>query len=615
MKFQAPQWLWLLAAGIPLLWLALRDESYRQQRFSRFADRAVWRALVPDWEPLARVRKVWVWLAVFIFLVLALARPQWGSHEETVKTSGLDIMVVFDVSNSMEAEDVVPSRTKKARHLIKTLADRVRGDRLGMVAFAASSYVACPLTTDVDYFVEMLQIMSSKMVTHQGTDVGIGLDTARRALERGAEEVSKGPAGQASEGGSRPASHVVVLVSDGEDQEEGALAAAQLLKGSGIKLYVLGVGTEKGGPIPIRDEGGNLVGYKKDRRGQPIVTSFHPDALMGVAQAAGGRYWNITADESELEEMLRDMGALNRSEYAERRYVVYEERFQWPLAIAVILLILELSLPVRRMRRLAAVFLGALLAVSSPNSFAFSLTDHSSSLNAYLNNEKGLKDFKEGKLGEAQKNFGTAQATDPELPELQFNQGVVQMGQGAVDGAIQAFDDAAKKAKERGNAGIEAQALFNLGGVLAKKGDIPGAVRSYLGSIDSARRSKDSDLETDIRKNLELLIQKRQQQKKEEQQKQDKEKQDEKKQDQQKQDKDKDKDKDKKDKQDEGKQDKDKKFADPSKSGKRQFKSKTLSPEDAERVMAELSNRERELQAKVKKQNGKPEAQENAKDW
>ncbi len=633
MRFLAPQWLWCLAVLPALFWIAILDERRRQREFEKFAQRSVWRTLAPEMDPSARLRKMGLWVASLAFAVLAMSRPQWGTHEESIKTTGLDIMIALDVSNSMETEDVVPSRLKKSKHLIKTLVERLRGDRVGVVAFAASSYVACPLTTDLDYLLETLQIMGPRMVTNQGTDVGIALETARKALERGAEEVnhlstSNNPVAAEPDpsGHSQPvslASRIVILVSDGEDHEQGALDAAKALKDTNAKVYVLGVGTEKGGLVPVRDDEGALQGYKKDPSGQAVVSSFKPDALMQVAQAAGGRYWNVTVDEGEVEELLQDMGALNRTEYAERRYLVYEDRFQYPLAIAVLLLLLEISAPIRKARK--RLLLG-ILAVRP--AMAVSLFQNSTSIDAYRENERGIQAYKEGRAEEAQKRFGSAQALDPKAPELQYNNGLMQLQQGDAETAARSFDEAARGALSRGDPGLQGKALFNRAEALKKKGDLQEAAKSYLGAIASAERAKDEDLQKDARKNLELMVWEKQKEKqKMKEDKDGKESMDKKEGSDQKdqkggneQDKDKKdqagKDKNDDDQGDQNKPGKDgpKQYADPSKDGrKQQFRSAKLNKEDAERVMSEMSSREKMLQSKLRKQSGN--VQRQSKDW
>jgi Ca-activated chloride channel family protein len=614
MRFVAPGWLWALLL-LPLVYVALRFEHLsRIKTFMRFAGRRMWPAIVPDMAPSARFTKSKLWLLSFAFLLLALARPQWGKHEEVMQVSGLDIMIVLDVSNSMEVEDVVPSRLKKAKHLIRTIAENLRGDRMGLVAFAASSYVACPLTTDLPYVVDTVDVLSPKSVINQGTDIGIALDTAMKSLERGAEEGSK-----KSEIGSK----AIILISDGEDHENAGAEAAAKLKNEGIKLYVFGIGTEKGGPIPVRDDTGQLHGYKKDRTGNSIVSTFRADEMTKVAAAAGGKYWNVTEGEAEVEDLLKEMGTLERTAQQERRYVVYEDRFQFPLAIAVLILFFELSVPLRRMNAAKGLLIIMALAGIVPVSSAQAESDvlgTKTPLNSYIENQKGLKAFNEDKLDEAKKSFGTAQALAPEIPELLFNQGDVQLKAGDTDAAIQSFLSASKAAGEKGEADLQGQSLYNLAQVLTKKGDISGAARAYAKSVESAIKEKDSNLESSARKNLQLLF-KEQQKQKEQKQQQQKQQQQQQKQDQKdQQQKDQQKDQQQKEQKDQKDQDKkpeqnqgDKPYADPKQQKQNEFRSLKLSKEDADRVMAELASRERELQGKNKKQGGGRQVQD--KDW
>jgi Ca-activated chloride channel family protein len=612
-KFASPAWLWVLAF-LPIVYFLLTwDERRRKRQFGLFADPSVWSRVAPEADWGARLRKVRYWTLAMGFALLAMARPQWGSHEEVAKVSGLDIMVVLDVSNSMETEDVVPNRLKKAKHLVKSIAERLKGDRMGAVAFAGSAFLACPLTTDLDYLVDTVTILNPKMVTNQGTDIGIGLDTARRALERGAE------AGEAVVPGSKS----ILLISDGEDHENGAVEAAGQLKKDGIKLFVVGVGTEKGGPIPVRDEGGTLMGYKRDRSNQPIVSSFRPDALTEVAGAAGGKYWNATVSEGEIEAILQEIGALNRSDYAERRYLVYEDRFQVPLLIAVLLMLLQISTPARRLTvserqtqlgqfgKTAVTPIMLLLGFWATAAHADARKQPP--LDVYLENEQGLKAYRDGKIEEAKKDFGTAQAKDPSIPELQYNRGAVQLQEGDLDGSIEAFAQAVQAAKTAPGGADEklaGRSFFNLGSALSKKGDVNKAVQSYLGAIASAQATGDQELENDARKNIELLVQQQQQQKQKQQQdKKDQEQKDKK--DQQDQ---------KNDQSQQGSQGQNKKDQEKEQQSKykdeprKKFKSEKLSPEDADRVMAELAGKERELEMKLKQQHGKPTSS-SQKDW
>ncbi|OFZ21150.1 MAG: hypothetical protein A2X94_05350 [Bdellovibrionales bacterium GWB1_55_8] len=622
MKFAESQWLWTIAA-IPLLYLAaLWQEKKRQENFAKFANRGMWPAIAPEAHWRGRIVKIRLLLAAFAFALLALARPQWGTREETIRVSGLDIVIALDVSNSMSVEDVVPSRLQKAKHVVRSFVESLRGDRVGLIAFAGSSYVACPLTNDLDYLLESVSLLNPRSVAGQGTDLGLALETARKAMERGSEDPQAGEL-------QDEATRVVILLSDGEDHEEQALEAATELMRKGVRLFVLGIGTEKGGPIPLRDENGNLQGYKKERSGEPIVSSFRPDSLMKIATAAGGKYWNVTSAESEVQEMLAELNILERRDYAERTQLIYQDRFQYPLALAILLLLLEITVPVRRIT--AKTLLWLMVAGCSQLIVSHQALADSAPIGAYLENQKGLQAFSEGKAEQAKRHFGAAQALDPDNAALRYNQGVIQLQEGDVENGVRALDGAATAAEKSKNLHLLGEARFNQGAALGKAGNLSGAVQAYLSAIDAARKSGDSKLEKDARKNLELLAreqekqkqQQKQEEKKDEQEKQDKkedqkndQKEDQKKQDDKDKDKDKNGENEKKDQKDEA-EDKNaepQRFKETSKETRqRQFKSVKLSDEDAERVMAELKSRERELQKKLKKQNGNQ--QRNGKDW
>jgi Ca-activated chloride channel family protein len=630
MKFASPQWLWALFL-LPLFYVGiLYEEKKRLQKLGKFANRSIWSRLIPEWNPSFRRKKGLVLTLGVGFLMLALARPQFGTHEETVHVSGLDIMVVLDVSNSMETEDVIPTRLKKAKHLIKSLVDRLDGDRIGIVAFAASSYVSCPLTTDLAYVLGTLEILSPNSIQNQGTDVGQALDTALRALDRGAQEtVAPNPAGIAS--------RVIVLISDGEDHENEALQVAAKIKESGTRLFVLGIGTEKGGPVPVRDENGAIQGYKRDRAGQSVVSSFHPEFLSKVASEGGGKYWNVSPSEEELAELVQGLGGLDRADFAERSYLVYEERYQIPLFIAFLLFILELSLPSRKVLKVGGVIAVVMGLGGAP------LAEAAPGLDSYLENQKGLKAFQEGKLEEAQRNFGAAQARDPSQPEPEFNQGVIYLQQGEVDSAIRSFDKAARGAMDRRDPKLFGKSLYNLGNAFAKKGDVKGAVHSYLQAIRTAQATQDATLEDEARKNLELLFQeiKDKKQKQKDEQKDGKQGQEKEQKQSAENDKNKD-DKGSKSKPEEkgaekkegekpkdsassaGEDSKDQKDKEQAKNSseknkrykqgtQQKFESQKLSPDDANRVMSELVDREKTLQEKLQTRNAKTKP--NSKDW
>ena len=618
MKFLEPQWLWGLLVVPIFYFLILLDEKRRKEQFRRFADQSLWKFLAPELNFGLRFRKSLMSILALAFGLLALARPQWGSHEETIEVTGLDVVLVLDVSSSMWTEDVVPSRLQKMKHWVRNLLSSLEGDRVGVVAFAASTAVVCPLTSDLSYVWDTVQILDPKMMKNQGTDIGLALQTASQAIERGAEEVS-------GHSHTPVASRVVVLISDGEDHENQALAEADRFKERGIKFYVFGVGTEKGGPIPVRDDLGSTQGYKRDRKGDPIVSAFHSEYLAGLASRGGGKYWAATSDEIEVKQLVAELGGLTRGDYSERRFLVYEDRFQIPLAVAVLLLILEISIPVRNLLGLVFLFSLGLFPVSARADGYFSLP---APLEGYYETKKGLKAYNQGNLEEAQRSFGSAQALDPSRPELEFNQGVLQLRQGDFDRAIESFKNSTQLAEKSNQPLLQGKSLYNLGSTYAKKGEAKDAIRSYSEAIQLAIKNGDTRLEEEARKNLQLVLD---QKKKREQQKQDQEKQS--KQDQKKQDQQEQKQGEQKEQkgdhqnQNESSAQQDQSQKQPSQGAEREkqyqqtepwkkkddFKSQKMTSEDADRVLNELKARERDLQEKLKKKNGNQQNQ--AKDW
>ena len=643
MNWANPRWLGLLAFA-PLLWMVFRRGlEQRQKRLKKFADARHWPLIAPEIDFNRLKRKANAWLLAFVFLVLAMARPQFGVLEETVKIAGLDLMVVFDVSNSMLTEDVAPNRLKRARYFVHSLVDRLDGDRVGIIAFAASAYLACPLTTDLDYVRDSLEILDPKSVSSQGTDIGNAVDTAFRALDRGAEEEPGG--------GTKTGSRVILLVTDGEDQEKIAADAAERLKAQGIRLYVFGVGTADGAPIPLRDEGGLLHGYKKGPSGETVLSKMDSSSLEKLASSGGGRYWTVSDTGRELNELMADLGALARGDLTEKKITTQQERFQIPLGLGLLVLFLELLLSVKKPARssrlsfnrlgtgvlasgkkLAGVLVlaGASLFLNSSRAQA---ADGAAPVDAYQKNESALKDFEEGKWDQAKGKFDDAQARHPESPELRFNEGSIAMKSEKLDEASEQFEKAGREAEKRNQPELAGQAYFNQGTALMQKKDTAKAIPAFIDALEQARSAGDKALEADARKNLELMLRQQAQggegkDGKPQDSKSSNPNQDQKGQsDQDQKNKNNSKDpnaKDKKDQSDskndskkdenkDGKGDQEKNQQDPQVSKGHGYHSKQLSKDAAEQVMKELSRREKELQQKLSRQKGAPARSD--RDW
>ena len=597
MKFASPEWLYLLPLVLALFALNRYLLSRSKKRIENFVQSNLWNIVLPQLNWSAKSKNALFGIFSIGFILLSLARPQWGKIEEDVRITGLDILFVLDLSQSMNAEDVLPSRLSKAKHFIRSVLDRVGNDRVGIIGFAGTAFLASPLTTDTGYVREILETLDPTSIQNQGTDIALALETAKRAFERGAESSSSGAADSA-------ASQVLVLLSDGESHEAAADRIAADLGKSGVRVLVTGVGTEQGGPIPIRDARGELQGHKRDSSNQPVVSRFNGAALRQLSQQAGGLYWDMSPGGMEADEMADEINRLQRTDLGEQKRTVYHERFQWPLAIAVLLFLMQLLFTEKTTRKSRTALILLPLLFAQPSEAA--------RLQSYLENNKGVQAREEGKLQEAIQHFGNAQAVDPESPELLYNQGTIQLDQKNIPDAIVGFEKSAESALQRGNPGLAGRSLFNQGTAHQLDGKMESAIQSYLRTIEAARSAKDTELEEAARKRLQSIAEKMNQpEQKKGSQSDPKNQESNSKGDDPSPDKtEPENDPSKNDPKNEDP----KKFEDPGKQDrKNQFESQQMSEEDAEKVMSELAGRERELQKKFQRQGVRQKTSD--KDW
>jgi Ca-activated chloride channel family protein len=272
------------------------------------------------------------------FFVIALARPQSGEGKQKAKSEGLEIMLAVDVSNSMLSEDARPSRLELAKRELARFLDQLGGDKVGLVAFAGSAILLSPLTTDKAALKMFLESLSPESVTTQGTDFKRALTEASQALHRGGTESDE----------NQNVTKVIVLVSDGEETEKGGLETAKKIAEDGTRIFTLGVGTEQGGQIPVRDKNGNMIGYKKDRHGQTVVSKFTGEALKALADAGKGTYQQITFGGDAIKYLRASIDQLQKAAFDTMEVSHYNEHYQIFLFAGIILALLELALGERK---------------------------------------------------------------------------------------------------------------------------------------------------------------------------------------------------------------------------------------------------------------------------
>ncbi len=337
MRFLVPEMLWLIAA-LPLIgaagWLLARRKAAALRRFAGGADHVS--RFTGDVSSNLRAAKTILLHTALLALIIAAARPQWGTRLEPVTRKGVDVVIVLDNSLSMAAEDLAPSRLDYSRHAVDSLLKMLTGDRVALVTFAGQATLTCPLTLDHAAVRLFLDTVNAESMQVPGTALA---DALRLAAGVAAPQEQ-----QLAEDRSR----VVVLFSDGEDHEGGIEEVGEMLEKEGIALFAVGVGSTRGSTIPVRDSIGMLQGYKKDREGKVITTRLDENLLEGLALSVGGRYYRATATEIEVEQIARAITGMDAREYGSVLRARYEERFQIPLLLALAALAAEALLGDRR---------------------------------------------------------------------------------------------------------------------------------------------------------------------------------------------------------------------------------------------------------------------------
>lgn len=334
MLYRDPQYLFLLLL-VPVLiffyWLAFR---WKKRMLLSFGEERLIAKITAATSSGRQAWKAALLIAAYAAVVIALARPLWGARLEIMPRKGVDIVVALDVSVSMLAEDISPNRMKRARYEIGRFIEKVKGDRVGLVAFAGDAFVPCPLTTDYGAVRMQLDVLDPAAISAQGTAVSRAITRAASLFDRKENKYK-----------------VLILITDGEDNLEDPVAEAEKARAQGVIIYTLGIGTKGGVPIPLGDQGGGVV-YKKDEGGNTVLTTLNEEVLTRVAEAADGRYFHSTGAGLELDRIYNEIEKLDKKDLKAEEFSRYNEQFMWPLGLALLLLFIEHLLSSRRRRKL-----------------------------------------------------------------------------------------------------------------------------------------------------------------------------------------------------------------------------------------------------------------------
>jgi len=328
-RFAQPDMLYLLLLVPALVVVWIFGNRRRRLARERFGDEALLRRLSPDYSPARMAVKFFIRLLAFIMAVLIIARPQFGSRLEEVKREGVEVVIALDVSNSMLAADIIPSRLERAKQAITQLVDQLREDRIGLILFAGDAYTQIPVTNDYLSAKMFLSAAGPDAVSKQGTAIGAAIDLGMRSFTPESDR-----------------SRALIIITDGEDHEENAVDKAREASQKGIVIHAIGIGSPDGSPIPVRT--GGRIDYLKDNQGNTVVSKLNEKGLQEIASVTGGRYVRASTTSIGLNEIFNDIGRMKKSEINAMMYTEYNEQFLIPAALLFILLVADLLLADRK---------------------------------------------------------------------------------------------------------------------------------------------------------------------------------------------------------------------------------------------------------------------------
>lgn len=321
-RFEDPTYLWLLIVVPILAVVRLVVWRQRKSKLRKFGDPELLRRLMPDASDYRPTVKFWLLMAALALLIVTLARPQMGSKVSHEKRNGIEIIIAMDISNSMKAEDVVPSRLDKSKLMVENLVDHFTTDKVGLVVFAGDAFVQLPITSDYVSAKMFLQNITPSLINTQGTDIAKALTVSMRSFTQ-QDKMGK----------------AIVLITDGEDHEGGALEAAKAAAKKGINVFILGVGDPKGAPIST----GN-GGYMTDNTGQTVLSALNEKMCREVAQAGSGMYIHVDNTSDAQDQLNAQLTKLQKGDTDSVIYSEYDEQFQAFALLALLLLIVEACL-------------------------------------------------------------------------------------------------------------------------------------------------------------------------------------------------------------------------------------------------------------------------------
>ena len=329
-QLEQPIYFYLLFAIPVVIVLFMLVLLWRKSTQRKFANATLIKKLSPNKSVFKPILKVLIVCLALACLSFALVNPKIGTKLETVKREGVDLVFALDVSKSMLAEDIAPNRLDKSKQLITQIVNSLGGDRVGIIGYAGSAFPQVPITTDFSSTKLFLNGMNTDMVSSQGTAINEAIRMAQTYFDD--EEQTN---------------RVLIIVSDGEDHEGNSIAIAEDAAALGIRIFTIGVGTEKGGPIPIK-RNGILQHYKRDQNNQQVITRLDDEKLKDIAAEANGQYIDGTNTKEVVETVRAILNGMDKKEFDAKQFTDFKDQFQWFLAGALFLLLVDVFLLERK---------------------------------------------------------------------------------------------------------------------------------------------------------------------------------------------------------------------------------------------------------------------------
>jgi len=330
LRLNNPEWMWLFSAGPVLTLLFILYFLWKRRAIHSFSSPEMLHHLAPSISTGNPTVRFLLFRVALFFLTVAAINPQMGSKMVEGKQEGIEMMIAIDVSTSMLAEDIKPNRLERAKLGIAQLLDKLAGDRIGIIVFAGEAYVQLPATNDYSAARMFLRTISTDIVPVQGTSVGAAINMAMQSFDF---ESTTGKA--------------LLLITDGEDHEAAAIAAAEKAREKGVVIHTIGMGTVQGAPIPVM-RGRQQVGYKKDKEGNTVITRLDEKLLQDISTSTGGVFVRASTANMGINQIMEEVKSMAKTEFDSQTYAEYDDRFQIFLGIALVLLLIEMLVSERK---------------------------------------------------------------------------------------------------------------------------------------------------------------------------------------------------------------------------------------------------------------------------